>query len=73
MEPDGIAFENSWVLVYPDESLVAIDKPSGGYPYKAWHLGQVHVWGSKEEAEGYENIMKEGFRPMKAFLGLRRV
>lgn len=74
MDADEIAFEGSWVLVYPDCSLVALDSASGGYPYRAYHLSQVHTWSKKEDAEKYGRMFsEENFELRQAFLGLQKV
>lgn len=74
LQVDRVAFESSWVLVYPDESLVALDGLSGGYPYRAFHLSSVMVWPSREAAERYRDMFrKDDFKLKKAFLAIQNV
>lgn len=46
-------FAGKAVLLYQTGDFVALDTPSGGYPYKAIHPSQVHFWVSLEEAIRY--------------------
>jgi hypothetical protein len=75
MDVDWVCFDGGYVLLYSDESLVALDEPSGGYPYKAHSLSRVKVWQERAEAERYMRMFSsEDFLMMEVVgLGLKRI
>lgn len=71
MEPDEIAFEGSWVLVYPDCSLVGVKEYQ---PYRASQLTSVKFWSRKVDAQKFGRIFPgERLEVRQAFLGLLKV
>ena len=49
-------FPNRFVILW-DNQPVALDKDSGGYPYKTVSPSAVKYWRSKKEAQDYLDIM----------------
>lgn len=55
-----------YVLLYPDNTPVGVDKDSGGYPYPAHYIGDIRFWHSEDDARKYMGILnKENFRLMR--------
>lgn len=55
------------VLTYPNGDYVALDQPSGGYPYATKDIHRAHKWKSIKEMGGYMKMFeREQFVP-KAF------
>ena len=55
-------FIGKYIIVYPDNSPVGLDLPSGGYPYKASHPATIKYWNTYGEAQKYiSHFPKENF------------
>jgi hypothetical protein len=51
------------ILVYPDNTPVALDKESGGYPIRTLHPWHAHVWLDDDDRTRYQQMFKkEGFK-----------
>lgn len=55
-------FDGHYILQYPNGDTVAIDKLSGGYPYRAFYPNQVYYFISLQAADEYRSkFPKENF------------
>lgn len=52
---------NRYVLMYADGTFVALDGPSGGYPYAVKDVFHAQRWATAEEAAYYRGIGREFF------------
>ena len=49
-----------YVIQKANGALIALDGPSGGYPYEAYSLSDVKYWNTFEDAHKYWNVFKNG-------------
>ncbi len=59
-------YKDQYILKYPTGEYVGLDDNSGGYPFKASTLKQVHFFQTLDSAIGYVGTMnREGFKIFK--------
>jgi len=70
MQPDRVVFGGGYVLVYPDGSLAALDRVSGGYPYKTHLIPSAQIWLDVTEAKQYRQMFAECKFELRPVIGL---
>lgn len=54
----GVQPPGYFIILDEDDDVIALDQPSGGYPYKAYGLADAGLWKSFEEAARYIAVIK---------------